>query len=907
MQQGIDSEPGVASLSARTSVACALLGAFVLLAEIALTRLLSVTLYYHYAFAVVALALVGLGWGARGWRRPPDPTSHRCALADACSAAASSLLLLTILLLVVPWRPFVRATVAATESAGAAGWLELAQRYAAPAQLFVLVLLAVVPFAFAGRALASLFAAARGRVAALRAAEAAGGALAGLLAALAMGALGGPGVLTLAALLAAVAGVLLAGPLRDGEGASSRTLGAIVVLGVVLLGALAALGALLPLPPLAALSRSRFALREAAGPLLVGALVLAVELLGRLRVPRRRLRGLALVAGVGLLVLAQWLGPVLRVQYVKAGHIEPRPMRVGWTLDARASLQPGNVFTDGRQKMNFSWGPSPARLDPVPDQLQIQLDALAASPMVRFRGNLDEIAHTQHDITAFAFNLLSPGASVLVVGAGGGRDLLAALAFEAGRVVGLETNPYIVRWVCRDYAAFTGRICDHEKVQLERTEARAWLARSAERFDAIQVSFPDTWAAGPAGAYALTENFLYTREAFASYLEHLSEGGVLSISSFHPLPQAPTIERLFLTALEALEAAGAADPAAHLFLVGTMDPLQPAATLVVSREPFEADAIRTLYQTARSLAFLVLYPGGDKAGEAYEALVPPEARAERLASHPFDIRPVGDDRPFFYLTARMGGMAGPEGTLAFHDNAVALLLPVGLVALFAAVAGALGRWESEEENGQKARGKTTPSGMCSDAAVAAPFLLIGFAFVAMEVGLLQRLALSLGGPGTALTVVLAVLLAAASAGATVAQGVQRARLSAWMRGSAIASTAIVAALAMVLPWMISAGLALPLSVRLVLAMAGLVPGGIALGLLGATALRLVEGTGERRLALAWGASALGAAAAGGAGWVLVIWSGFSAVMLLAAASCAATLLFAHSLARTPSPADVRAE
>jgi hypothetical protein len=880
-------EPGPIP-AARASLACALLAAHVLLAEVALTRLLSVTLYYHYAFAVVALGLAGLGWGARGWRPPEGEGVRRASLLDACSAAATSLLLSAILLLAVPWRPFLRAAgEVPLETAGfVARWVQSVARWLAPLELLLLILLVAIPFAFAGRALAALFAASGGRAARMRASEALGVALGGAISAFVIGGLGAPTALVAAALVASLAGVGLALPASGESGSASRRRAIWLGAGAALLGVLAATGTLVPFPPLWGLTRLRFAFRQASGPLFLGALALAAEIPGAVARPRRSVRALVQAGGLCVLLVLQAVSPILRVQYVKAGHLESRPLREGWTLDARAALQPGNLFTDGPAKLNFAWGPSRINKGPIVDQMQIQVDALSASPMVRFRGNLEEIDHLRYDITSLPLHALAPGSEVLVVGVGGGRDLLAALLFEARRVTGLEVNPHLVRWLCQDYAAFTGRLCASDKVRIERAEARAWLARSSERFDFIQLAFADSWAAGPAGAYALNENFLYTREALRSYLEHLTPAGIVSFSHYRPQPEAPTIERLFLTALEALEETGAQGPESHLFLAATPDPVSSVATLVVGRQPLTAEQIQKLSQAAAEQGFLILYPGGGRAGEAYASLLPAEGRAQRLASRPSDIRPTDDDRPFFFLTSRWRGprRAGAgSGTLDFHDNAVALLVPVGLVGGVAALAGTFGR--RRRRAGVAGAGVGGPGWRQG-----AFFLLSGFAFVAAEVGMMQRLALVLGGPGSALTVVLVVLMAAAAVGASLAQAAPAERVPAWLRSSAGGSALTLAGVAALLPLLTAQGLGLPLAVRLTASVGLLAATGLGLGILGGSALRLVEAAGESALASAWSASALGAAAAGTAGWTIAVGLGYSAVLVAGAVACAATLL-----------------
>ena len=891
--------------AARSAAACALLSAHVLLAELALTRLLSVTLYYHYAFAVVALALAALGWGARGWKPPADETARRTSLLDACSGAATSLLLCLILLLVFPWRPFAGPTqvAAAADPGMLARWLMAGGRWLAVLQLLLLALAAALPFAFAGRALASLFAASRGRAAGLRGAEAAGGALAGCGMALLIGRLGALGVLIVSALLAALAGGLLASPaataapVAEPPSQADRRRAARLATGAALLGLLAVAGTVLPLPPLAALTRMRFGLREAAPALFVGALALVAEMIGYLPRRRRGTRAFLQAAGLVVLLMAQIGAPLLRIRYVKSGYLEATPLREAWTLDSRVTLQSGNVYNDGPAKANFSWGASRLGFGSIIDQLQIQIDALVASPMVRFRGKIGDLEHLRFDITSLGFHALAPGASVLVVGAGGGRDLLAGLLFDVGQITGLEVNPRVVDWVCEDYAAFTGRLCTHEGVRLVRAEARAWLARSREKYDLIQVSFPDTGAAGAAGAYALTENFLFTREALRSYLDHLNEGGILSFSHHNTGGTSPTLERLFVTALEALEQEGSQDAGAHLLLAATPDPRASVGTLIVRRRPFAPEDLRRLAEAIAQQDFLILYPRLDARNNPYSDLVPLEGRAERIASHPADIRPTEDDRPFFYLTARWW-KARARGTggspLAYHDNAVAVLLPIGLLVVGIAAFGALPR---------RRRGSTAAAARergvegTWGARQVGFFLLCGFAFVGVEIGISQTLALVLGGPGTALTVVLTMLLVAAAGGGVAAQrGVWGGSGTGALRAAAGLSALLVAATAGLLPaGLTSSSLGMPFPLRLAAVLGLLVPLGFFLGLLGARGLRAAERLGEGRVAAAWSASALGAAAAGGVGWLVAVGIGYSAVLVLAAGACAAAAGLAGSL------------
>ena len=118
-----------------------------------------------------------------------------------------------------------------------------------------------------------------------------------------------------------------------------------------------------------------------------------------------------------------------------------------------------------------------------------------------------------------------------MIGPGGGRDLASALVFGAAHVDGVEINPIIANDVMRDrFREFSGGIYTHPRVRVFVDDGRSFVRRTPDRYDVIQASLVDTWAATAAGAYTLTENTLYTVEAFDDYLDHLTDDGVLTIT-----------------------------------------------------------------------------------------------------------------------------------------------------------------------------------------------------------------------------------------------------------------------------------------------------------------------------------------------------------------------------------------
>ena len=125
----------------------------------------------------------------------------------------------------------------------------------------------------------------------------------------------------------------------------------------------------------------------------------------------------------------------------------------------------------------------------------------------------------------------------------------------------------------RDYS---GESITDPRVAIHVDDGRSFVRRSPARYDVIQASLVDTWAATAAGAYTLTENSLYTAEAFGEYLDHLSDRGLLTITRwvFDGL-------RLVSLAQEACAARGL-DASQHLAIVR----YDRVATFLLKKTPF---------------------------------------------------------------------------------------------------------------------------------------------------------------------------------------------------------------------------------------------------------------------------------------------------------------------------------
>jgi hypothetical protein len=616
----------------------------------------------------------------------------------------------------------------------------------------------------------------------------------------------------------------------------------------------------------------------APGSVLVAALVAAVGAVLLLPKADRTTLG-AVALAIGVLPLAMHLGgaPYFEVHATK-GHDNDRVLFSRWNSFSRVAVY---------DRAHGDWSLSPTYKGALPDSRFMDIDSAASTPIIHYTGRTEDIAYLQYELTALAYRLgrtpgVGPGFSALVIGPGGGRDLLSALLFGATRVDAVEINPIIADDVMRGaFADYSGHVYSDPRVHVTVDDGRSYVRRSDARYDVIQASLVDTWAATAAGAYTLSENSLYTVDAFTDYYDHLSDDGVITISRwvFDGL-------RLVSLAQEACARRGC-DAANQLAIVQS----GRVATFLFKKRPFTAAEIAEIRRTAAALDFPVLY-APDRRGTPttlpdpaervwtsrpsdYERLILSPDRQAFYARYTLDVRPTTDDRPFFFHTTRIKDqfeVAFGKGML-FGNGLSALLslmaISVGLVLLF--IIGPLGL----------AGGWRMGAGSLRWLAY---FSCLGAGFMLLEVALLQRFVLLLGHPVYSLTVTLFSLLLGTGAGSYLSRGfgasILRSRLV-----QAIGGIVVVALVGiLVLPWLIGAVIQAPRFVRILIAVAILVPAGALMGVPLPSGMRLLA---ERQPALvpwAWGMNgALSVVGATLAVFIAMNW-GFSVTLATGAAT-----------------------
>jgi len=356
-------------------------------------------------------------------------------------------------------------------------------------------------------------------------------------------------------------------------------------------------------------------------------------------------------------------------------------------------------------------------------------------------------------------NVLRPHGEFAIIGPGGGVDVLRAVANGSPSVTGIEINPIIATTIMRGrYADYSQHLYERPDVHIHVTDGRSFLRSSAQHFDVVQMTLVDTWASTAAGAFALSENNLYTVEAFREYFEHLKPDGMIAITRWefrHPREAL----RVVAVAIEALHRLGVANPARH-FIVACQGELNADGIPVVvlaKKTPFtaaEETAVITQFDHYSELDSLYLpsRPGQNPFSDLI-ASNDPYAFARGYA---YNVGPVNDNAPFFFFTLKPGQILGEKGLREGIDWKVNLGVLVLLLVLVISLCAVLAFLVLPLAlKSRKTRQSALPL---------LYFVAVGLGYILVEIAFIQRFVLFLGHPTYALTVVIFLLMISSGAG-----------------------------------------------------------------------------------------------------------------------------------------------
>jgi spermidine synthase len=597
---------------------------------------------------------------------------------------------------------------------------------------------------------------------------------------------------------------------------------------------------------------------------------------------------LALCLAAAAVLNARSPGHGLRVGFYKTGVIPRSDIRdERWTLHGQVSVR--KVERGKPQYWGEGSGADAYRVSLVP----LVIDGAAATIVTRWNGNPAELAWVAHDVTSLAFHL-RPGGSAAVIGVGGGRDLLTALWAGSRHVTGIEVNGALLDLLQGRFRKFAG-LADRPELHLVHDEARSFLTRTGERYDVIQMSLIDTWAATGAGAFTLTENGLYTVEAWKVMLDALTPRGLLAVSRWHVPNSISETSRLLSLASAALLERGVAQPARHLALASA----GLVAALITSPEPLDASDLARLRAVSAQLGFqILLAPGQPPTDPLMRRILASRSRAQlerAVADQPYDYTPPTDRRPYFFNLLRPGsflrGLSLPSGIGSVTAGNIQATSTLVVLWILSALLVALVIF------GPLLRAGLPRLERRSFANALLYFALIGTGFMLVQIPLVQRFSVYLGHPTYAVSVVLFSMILAAGAGSLVSDRIPVERRAGWLVAIPLAVAALLAGTALALQAVIDATLQQGLLARCATAVAVVAAPAFLMGTCLPFGLRLVRRLSETALPWMWGVNgATSVLAAVSAVGISMSW-GIDANLGLAAACYALLPLSGLALAR----------
>jgi hypothetical protein len=513
-----------------------------------------------------------------------------------------------------------------------------------------------------------------------------------------------------------------------------------------------------------------------------------------------------------------------------------------------------------------------------------------------------------HQGPSMPYNL-RPGAKTLVIGPGGGWDVSRALASGSHDVTGVEINPIIGTAIMRKrYPRLSNNLYLRPDVHINIEDGRSFVRRSTEKYQVIQATLVDTWASTAAGAFALSENNLYTTEAFRDYLSHLTDDGLLTFTRWGFEPPRESL-RLVSLAIAALGQLGEHDAARHV-LVGRSGGKADLAgwgaqdTVMISRKPLPDADVQKAKEAFAAAHMTEVYAPGDPARNEFGQLLLAKDPLEYERNYEFDITPVTDDRPFFFYTVQ------PRDVASFLLNsakAADVKVNVAVPKLFSALIVSIVAVAIILLLPPMVLGTRLPRER-SVRSFLLYFLAIGAGYILIEVALIQKFVLFLGHPTYALTVVIFSMLISSGLGSFMSRRIVRDRNSVLVAVLAIAA-AMVAVLAVALQPLLTAGVGLPLPVKMLATVLMVAPAGFAMGIPFPTGLRLLEQRHQPSVRWAWSLNAAASVLGSVGALVLALYIGLVETMLVGGGLyvCALLVIVAAPMVRERVMQPVSAE
>lgn len=633
------------------------------------------------------------------------------------------------------------------------------------------------------------------------------------------------------------------------------------------------------------------------------------------------------LAFVGL-IAANYSGKLIDIVYAK-GMRRDQPWMLFSKWNAISRIEVDNV--GGGRYIVIDADASTAIMNVDPAKWAVD----TATPAMKDNGNPPVAGYNwKKDLMSAApavVNVLRPNGKYAIIGPGGGVDVLRAVANGSKDVTGIEINPIIANTVMRgNHADYSYHLYQRPEVHMNVADGRSWIRNSTEKYDVIQMTLVDTWASTAAGAFALSENNLYTVEAFEEYFQHLKPDGMIAITRWE-FKEPREALRVVSQAMEALRNTAPGDLNLHFIIVsdGELNTDGRPVLVLAKKSPFTTEEIDAAIKHIQSTSNLhkIFVPTDSIVGQTMDVLAenPPHdesafaglisqrgqiypvkngvaseenARDEFMANYPYNITPVYDSSPFFFFTLKTkdvmknilaGTGKGMDWRINLGITVLFMVFAISIVAVLAFLIVPL--WlHGGRESG-------APRGPASRLFY---FIAVGLGFILVEIALIQRFVLFLGHPTYALTVVVFLMLLSSGIGSSVSRKWLSQTSS--VRIPLLAIAAGIVAYVFILPIALSQWIGQPFFLKLCISGLFLTPLGFAMGMPFPTGLRALGELGDHRVEWAWALNAAASVLGSVSAMIIAIHFGLNATLFTGAGAYLVAMMLVGSFRSTQQSA-----
>ncbi|NIO48945.1 MAG: hypothetical protein GTN73_05845 [Candidatus Aminicenantes bacterium] len=530
-----------------------------------------------------------------------------------------------------------------------------------------------------------------------------------------------------------------------------------------------------------------------------------------------------------------------------------------------------------------------------PPQVGLSTDGEELSAITRTRDSEEpRLEFLSYLPSSFAYSL-TESQRTLIIEPKGGLDVLSSVYFNASQTKVIESNPLIVKLLRQELAQFSSGLYHKKNVQVVSAYSRAALKQEKGTYDLIVFSLTDVFGATGTGLYGFSENYLYTTDSFAHILNRLSPDGLVSIS-LYLLPPPRQEGRILATWIDALERSGT-NPASHIMAVRSWGTI----SIFIKKTPFSGLDIQKLKDFADKRLFDLVYYPGIQIDEVnihnelekplyynlFLKLLSPEDRAKLYKNYIFQIKPVTDNRPFFFnffklnkLKATYKAMGKKWLPFLQGEFLVPLLFVQSIIIAFFLILLPIFAFRKAKN---KIRGFSSR--------IFCYFSLIGMAFMFLEITFIQKFILFLGHPLYSVSIIIFSLLFSSGLGSFFSKRILGQNLKRNLKRSLLLCASLIVLYLFLLPFLYESLIGFSLAAKIILTFLVIFPLGFLMGFPFPTGIRLLDQGEKRIIPWAWATNAFSSVINSIFALIVAFWGGYNLVLILAAGGYLLALFF----------------